>query len=83
MTGSALGRGAVLQVEHPRQGSAVPGPTAPVREEVGGLRGAGTGSGTGEVVTAAEEAGGCGTVVVLGECGVGVGCSFGGLLFRV
>lgn len=79
VTFSALGIGAVLHVEHTGQGSAVAGPTAAVSDKVGCLGGAGTGFGTSVVVTASDQAGGCSTVVVLGEYGVDVSCSFSGL----
>ena len=57
-------RGVVLDVEHARQGDAVAGPAAAVGEEEVGLRGAGARVRVGEVVPAADEAGGRGAVVV-------------------
>lgn len=72
-------RGVVFDVEHAREGAAVGGPAAAVGEEVGRLSGAGGGSRLGEVIAAADEAGGGGTAIVRGEGGVNVVGAFCGL----
>jgi len=69
----------ILDVEHAREGAAVGGPAAAVREEEGGLAAAGAGVGVSEVVAAADEAGVGGAGVVGGEAGVDVGSAFRGL----
>lgn len=76
MTGAA---GTGLEIEHTRKGDAVCGPPTAVVKEVGGLRGAGAGGRTGEVVAATDEAGIGSAGVVGGELGVFVGCALGGL----
>ena len=75
----AIARGAggvVLNVQHPRQRDAVVGPPAAVGEEEIRLGCAAAGVGVGEVVAAADEAGGGGAGVVGGEARVDVGCAF-------
>ena len=73
----ACGCAAVFHVQHTGQRSSVARPAAAVREEEVCLCSAGAGGWAGEVVTASDEAGGCGAVVVLGEFGVNEGCAFG------
>lgn len=68
---------AVFHVQHTGQGSSIARPAAAVCEEEVCLSGTGADGWAGKVVAASDEAGGGGTVVVLGEFRVNVGCAFG------
>lgn len=71
--------GVVLEINHAGERDAIFGPAAAVGEEVIRLRGAGAGSGVGEVVAAADEAGLGGACVMGAEAGIGVCGAFSGL----
>ena len=72
----------VLDIEHARQGDAVAAPTPSALKEVIGLGSAGGRIRSGEVVSAADESGVCGTDIVAVKRWVFVICPLGGLFMH-